>query len=530
MILATNESGPYIDIQHPKNLSDELQVKSSVLLSLFNQHRISRREPHYIEMKIKKEVSVAIFFTGFSYDRYVGKPIFEIIVFLSEEDVLTKNFEGMLRRIAHELLPQQEAPVFRDLLVDYYELLEKQQLGPYWEESSGKIERVEKIESIESSEVKNKLNAINEEKDMIQEEEAMSQDQENIDNLLDKIKPDLETKKKVQENAYIFENQFETLDKEQLINVIHQLQHLVKEKNKTSELINKKLNEQASVQIRPSQDNEAIEKQLDEQNLLLAEWRKKIDDLDKKNRELNDTVMKLKGKSNYQAKEIKSKSLMIDELTKKLEEKGTPGLEIKNIENIKGESERLQQKIKALTQKVEEQEKSLESQKDNEKIKSENEDFQQKIKKLSQKLEEKEKIILSQKEIDIIKNKNLNLTNELQVFNSRLKEKDKIIEASKNFDKIKNDNENLKKLCEDLNKKIVLLKEESEKSKTENNLHIDAIANLKIEIKNLRQDFSAKLEAGEKISDQIIDLKKEVKVLRRERDTYLKTIKEHDLL
>ncbi|GAH77711.1 unnamed protein product, partial [marine sediment metagenome] len=54
--------------------------------------------------------------------------------------------------------------------------------------------------------------------------------------------------------------------------------------------------------------------------------------------------------------------------------------------------------------------------------------------------------------------------------------------------------------------------------------------NLKLDAKNLKSKISSIDEEKEKIKDQSLDLKKEVKVLRRERDHYKKIVKDNNLL
>ncbi|GAH76496.1 unnamed protein product, partial [marine sediment metagenome] len=99
------------------------------------EHHLNKKmEPNYVEMKLNDEISVASFYSGFSFRHYVGKPNFAIIIFLSQDDVLSNEFEGMMRRIAHELLPKREALNFDDILGQYYEMLKKEELTSYWEE------------------------------------------------------------------------------------------------------------------------------------------------------------------------------------------------------------------------------------------------------------------------------------------------------------------------------------------------------------------------------------------------------------
>ncbi|MEJ2251804.1 MAG: hypothetical protein P8Y97_19375, partial [Candidatus Lokiarchaeota archaeon] len=51
-----------------------------------------------------------------------------------------------------------------------------------------------------------------------------------------------------------------------------------------------------------------------------------------------------------------------------------------------------------------------------------------------------------------------------------------------------------------------------------NELHLDTITNLKIQLKAHRDKVKSNDEKGKIISDEVINLKKELKVIRRERD------------
>ncbi len=413
MILGKKSSSSSLDTntlvqiqgQYPNNLAEELKLKISVLMDLYEQHGKSKREPNYLELKLKKKVSAASFYTGFSFDRYVGRPDYEIIVFLSDDDFLSKNFEGMIRRIAHDLLPQRDAPIFDDLLVDYYELLEKKELGPYWEEASGEPKKEKEIE--EESDVKKNSHDIT----------------------MEKTEPKLKTvDENVQEEKFDFDEQFDNFKKDELRDIIHQLQQIINEKTEKINSLSQKIKENENEQLQNIQDIQILEKQLEEQNVLLDDWNLKIEKLNEKNESLNETIMKLTAKTDYQAKELESKSLEIEELTK------------------------------------------------------------------------------------------------------LLREKDKDAEKHADFDKIKKENEYLTLKLDDLKEFNKELKNEKENTKGENELLLNSIASFKLQLKDLKEKLFSEGGIQDKTSDEMITLKKEIKVLRRERDTYLKIIKEKNLL
>ncbi|MFX1291052.1 MAG: hypothetical protein ACFFAG_08855 [Promethearchaeota archaeon] len=135
MILNLSEgSEPTVDIQYPENICDDLEISTSGLLSLFEQHKNVKTGPNYLEMQIKRNVSVASFFTGHSNKSFLGKPEHSITIFLSDDDTLPNTFEGQVRRIAFELLPKRQEPDFYEQFVKYFELLKKGELDPYYQQ------------------------------------------------------------------------------------------------------------------------------------------------------------------------------------------------------------------------------------------------------------------------------------------------------------------------------------------------------------------------------------------------------------
>jgi len=130
----SKKSEPAIVVQYPENICEDLQISTSGLLSLIEQHKHVKTGPNYLEMQIKRNVSVASFFTGHSQRSYLGKPDHAITIFLSDDDTLPKTFEGQVRRIAFELLPNNENPEFYDEFVRCFELLKRGELDPYYQQ------------------------------------------------------------------------------------------------------------------------------------------------------------------------------------------------------------------------------------------------------------------------------------------------------------------------------------------------------------------------------------------------------------
>ncbi len=123
-----------IDIEYPENICENLGVTESMLTTVFEEHKKIRTGSNYLEMQIKRDLSVASFFTGHTSKHFIGKGDHVITVFLSDEDMLPRNFEGQVRRIAFELLPKRKEKKFKDLFAKSYEFLEKGELDVYWQE------------------------------------------------------------------------------------------------------------------------------------------------------------------------------------------------------------------------------------------------------------------------------------------------------------------------------------------------------------------------------------------------------------
>ena len=122
------------DVEYPQNICEELGVTDSMLSTVFEEHKRVKTGPNYLEMQIKRDLSVASFFTGHSSKHFIGKGDHVITVFLSDEDILPRNFEGQVRRIAFELLPKRKDKKFKELFAKSYDLLEKGELDAYWQE------------------------------------------------------------------------------------------------------------------------------------------------------------------------------------------------------------------------------------------------------------------------------------------------------------------------------------------------------------------------------------------------------------
>ena len=394
-------SETHIDTQFPINICEFLGVTPNLLKDLVEHHLNKKMEPNYIEMKLDDEINVASFYSGFSFRHYVGKPNFAIIIFLSQDDVLSNEFEGMMRRIAHELLPKREALNFDDILGQYYEMLKKEELTSYWEE----------IIEGETSVI------------VVKKKEEEKQDTEENEDAKGELVE--EQMNEVSSAGFLQEN-------EDLKAEITELQNLLEEKKSKFRELTRKFTELKSENTTKTEEIQSFKEEISEQYIKLEKWSQQMADLNENNAKLMNDVKNLNQKIIERDDFLKEKERKIEELTGKLI----------------GEEE----------------------------------------------FEEKTGVMLQEKK-DLI-NINVSLNSEI----------------------------------EKLEKEFKNLKNEVEKSKNQITIHIDTITDLKLDAKTLKSKISSIDEEKEKLKDQSLDLKKEVKVLRRERDHYKKIVKENNLL
>jgi len=340
-------SEPTIDVQYPEGISEELQISTSGLMSLFEQHKTVKTGPNYIEMQIKRNVSVASFFTGHSERSFLGKPDHAITIFLSDDDTLPRTFEGQVRRIAFELLPKREEPDFYEQFVQCFDLLKKGELDPYYQQ-------------------------------MVELTQDLSSKKERIDDLAQKV------------------------------------------------------------------------------SLLVSDRSDHLKNVDALKDEINGLYVKMD-----------SWSAQMAEL---------------NEYNV------------SLTMKIKDLTKSSTQRKDDVNLKDEQ------ITKLRQILKEKDEI------------------------------EDGALKLLEQIKQIKIENDNLQLKMDKMNETNKNLKFQVLKSRRENESHLETITNLKSEQKNNQPQISSGNNVKKKIKDEIVELKKELKVIRRERDHYQDIVKKNKLL
>lgn len=290
MILGFHKSpGAYIEKEHPEGVSEKLNVSTADLMNIYALHRMRRMEPNYLQIKIKN-VNVASFYTGFSFKHYVGRPNYCITVFLSPDDNPSNDFEGMLRRIAFELLPRQEEFDFETDFVSYYEQLRIESIEPFWEEVlEGEGSKIATISA------------------------------DDIDEKMEREKAPVKEEPQAQELS--FDKQFEQFEKDELKEEVRDLQKMVNEKNEKIRELTRQITEKVGETSDHSEEIQLLQGQLDEANKRLDEWSEKLADFNEKNAILMETVRKLTEMSNDQNEEMERQGSQIIDLKKKLGEK-----------------------------------------------------------------------------------------------------------------------------------------------------------------------------------------------------------------
>ena len=348
MILNLNEkSEPNIDVQYPEDICAQLNISTSSLMSVFEQHKTVKTGPNYLEMQIKRNVSIASFFTGHSSKSFLGKPDHAITIFLSDDDVLPRTFEGQVRRIAFELLPKREEPGFYEEFVKCFDLLKNGELDPYYQQ-------------------------------MLELEQDLGAKKNRINDLAQKV-------------SMLVSDRSEHLKNVQAL------------KDETNELYTK-----------------------------MDSWYAQMAELNEYNVTLTMKLRDLTKLSTQNKKELEQKEEQVTKLRKIIRDK----------EEIEDGAEKLLQQIK----------------------------------------------------------------------------------------QIKLENGNLKQKIEDLNETNKKLKFQELKSKRENESHVDSITNQTLEIKKLKDKILGLTNEKEIINRESVDIKKDIKVIRRERDQYLKIVKDKNLL
>ncbi len=252
-----------------------------------------------------------------------------------------------------------------------------------------------------------------------------------------------------------------------------------------------------------------------------------------------------------EGKQVKNVNEATDKSEKRIQEGGKDNLLMsKEYDEIKNKNRELEEFLEEKKSKIRELSRKYTE------VVSENAKFEEEIQSLKDEISEQyiklEK--WSQQMADLNQN-NAKLIDDSKILNQKIferdefiKEKEKRIEGLSNqltgveeleveSEKVLREKEDMKNITINLNSELEKsentqkrLLSEIDKLKDRNSVHIDSITTLKLDMKNLKDEIKTKDSEKKTVKDQILDLKKEIKILRRERDHYRKIVKEKNLL
>jgi len=137
-------------------------------------------------------------------------------------------------------------------------------------------------------------------------------------------------------------------------------------------------------------------------------------------------------------------------------------------------------------------------------------------------------------EIDNLKEKVDSLTkdvDEKNTHNEFLKEEiSNLKQEYEAYDSLSQQYNQLEQKFNNLTQQNEEFKQNIEKLNNDNEIHINNITELKLKLVETKNKFKSDQKIHDNLEDQMIELKKEIKVLRRERDHYLEIVKENKLL
>ncbi|MBY9009614.1 MAG: hypothetical protein KGD74_07110 [Candidatus Lokiarchaeota archaeon] len=297
IVLGFNEKSEiHIETQYPSNICEFLGITPEVLKALAMVHMDKKMEPHFAEILLNNDVYLNSFYSGFSFRHYVGKPNFAICVFLSQEDVSNTDLEGMLRRIAHELLPKREALNFDDILGQYFSMLKNSELSTYWEEI---IEGETSVVEANKSEGEKQITKVN---------KVLENGKEG------NLEP---------EGDYLIK----TNENDEIQNKNRELEALLEEKKSKIRELTRKYTEVVSEKTKYEEEIQSLKNEISEQYIKLEKWSQQMADLNQNNAKLIDDLKILNQKIYERDEFIKEKEKGIESLTNKLT--GVEELEVK---------------------------------------------------------------------------------------------------------------------------------------------------------------------------------------------------------
>ena len=294
---------PLITSQYPINICEFLKVNAETLSSITSKHLSSKDQPNFIETTLNPEIKVASLYTGSTEMNQVGELDHAIVVFLSEDDTLAEDFDGQLRRVAHELLPMMDALNFDDIFGKYFEMLKTGELNPFRGDSSEKDSSVE-AEATQGEDVSEP----NEIQEMIEQ---------------------------IDTSTELYTQETEELGEVDLLKVkTIELEDLLAEKTNKIRELTTKYTELSFDQTTKIEEIEALKGELGEQYLKIEDNNEKISELTGENASLKDQIDSIKLELESKETEIESLKSKLDKAETTIKEGETPHQEIEDLKNI----------------------------------------------------------------------------------------------------------------------------------------------------------------------------------------------------
>ena len=294
---------PSIDVQFPSNICEFLSVESENLVPLTLKHSENKEVPNYVEMILEEDIRVGSFFTGSSDEDHVGDVHQVILVFLSEDDTLPDDFEGKLRRMAHELLPLKDALNFDDVFGKYFDMLKTGELLSYWK-----------------SEKEDDSRDLSEE-----EQEEIAQEQEEIQEIIEQI----EETTQIYTSAPDPNAEMEDLKERNM-----SLEELLEEKTIKIRELTTKYTELSFDMTTTTEELEALKKELGEQYLKLEDYNEKTEKIKEINQTLTEEINELKDDLLVKEKEIELLHKKLSEAEAKLKNGESSAQQLEDLKSI----------------------------------------------------------------------------------------------------------------------------------------------------------------------------------------------------
>jgi len=335
-----DETGSEILAQYPPNCLDELRIPERRISTLFEQTASKKAPPQFTQININKDIDILELYTGYSEISYIGLPDHGIVVLISASTTISGEFEGMVRRIAHDLLPRLNETSFQHILKDYFELLENEELNPYRQGDS--LQPVQQEENASEEPAQDSIKGeLMETKGFLQEGQVDKMDQEKkVDLIANPIPPEPTDEEQETWWKHV-ENQEIKANIEQLLEKISEQGEKIKDLSKYI------------IQVRTEKTNledkiSLLEKKIDLQRGTIQELTEEKTQVARENEKLKDTISNLTRKIEELSKEINNKEKEIIKLNADLKEKDQMKEKFAEIEVLNSENETLKQKINEL--------------------------------------------------------------------------------------------------------------------------------------------------------------------------------------